>query len=93
MSKNLGKPKIVADVLEKGSQTVFQKLPDPLGRSFGYHRHVPKIFQNILVLIVLIIFIVSNTTLISLAPVALSQVSATEWQTLEQELQKIEDMK
>ena len=90
MSKNLGKPKIVADVLEKGSQTVFQKLPDPLGRSFGYHRHVPKIFQNILVLIVLIIFIVSNTTLISLAPVALSQVSATEWQTLEQELQKIE---
>ncbi|MDD3614318.1 MAG: lytic murein transglycosylase [Candidatus Pacebacteria bacterium] len=90
MSKNLGKPKIVADVLEKGGRNVFQKLPDPLGRSFGYHRHFPKIFQDILVLIVLIAFIALNTTLTSLAPVALSQESAAERQALEQELQRIE---
>lgn len=90
MSKNLEKPKIVADILDSKTRSVFQKLPDPLGHSFPHFHHFPKILTNSLVIILLVSIIFLNAMPISLAPVALSQEDLTERQELEQELQKIE---
>jgi len=90
MSKNLGKPKIVADVLGGEIQSVFRPLPNPLRHKFSYFRCFPKNLRDAFIIILLIVFVSFNTVPISLAPVALSQEDLAERQALEQELQKIE---
>lgn len=90
MSKNLEKPKIVADILSSKNQSVFQKLPNPLGHSFNSFYRFPKFLKNSLVIVLLVSIIFLNAMPISLAPVALSEENLTERQELEKELQKIE---
>ncbi len=90
MSKNLEKPKIFADVLTKGNSSVFQKLPDPLGRSFSRFYRIPKIIRHFFVAALIVLIFVFNTVPVLLAPVALSYETATERQALEQQLQQLE---
>lgn len=91
MSKNLEKPKIVSDILNRSNFSPFKKLKDPLGRkeikiSFW---QFPRVFI-IAILIFFLFFLFSfNNSL--LAPTAFSQRSVEEErQALEEELTKIE---
>lgn len=90
MSKNLEKPKIVADVLDKSNPSVFQKLPDPLGRSFSRLYRLPKFIRHFFVGALIIFLLSFNTIPRLLAPVALSYEDVQERQALEEQLKQLE---
>ncbi|MCX8015934.1 MAG: lytic murein transglycosylase [Patescibacteria group bacterium] len=90
MSKNLDKPKIVVDVLTKGKNSVFDKLPDPLGRSFSRLYRLPKIIRHFFIAGLIILVFSINTIPTLIAPIALSYEDISERQALEKQLQELE---
>ncbi|MGB9847909.1 MAG: lytic murein transglycosylase [Minisyncoccia bacterium] len=90
MSKNLEKPKIVADVLTKGAKTVFGSLPDPLGRSFSRLYRLPQIVRHFFVAGLIVLIFSVNTISPLIAPIAFSYEDIAERQALEKQLQELE---
>lgn len=92
MSKNLEKPKVFSDILDRSVFSPFRKLKDPLGQKEGKKKidWRPRKSLIVIFLIFLFSFFFSFNNL--LAPSAFSQKSTPEEerQALEQELAKIE---